>query len=237
MKHKGIIGLASSLFLLGVLASPVLAAGPTVTDVSPASGGTGAIPVTITGTRFDGPAVVSVSGAGVVVGSVVVTSNTTITATFIVAVDAAPTTRDVSVTVGAETGSAIGAFTVIGSITVEAPTGGSLSYMTAGATRLATLTPGTVTTNYGTWQVSAVDSKVTKKGYMTTGPDGSGNSLAAPFQISKTAGGYADASTALVYDQTTDSGKILPLSVSQDVAADAAAGSYQITITFTASGS
>jgi hypothetical protein len=246
---KRLLAMGAVLALVGVMAAPMAALAettlitgtvadtPTIESVTASSGSPGASPVvTIVGTNFvAAQTTIQVDGTGVTPGGASVSSATELSCTFTLGSAATAGPRNVKVTVAGKQSTTSVAFTVLGVIAVEAPTGGALGYLTAGDTKLATLTAGTVTTNSANWQISAIDLKVTKKGYMTTVPDGSGNSLAAPFQISKTAGSYADASTALVYNQTTDSGKTLPLSISQVVAADAAAGLYQITITFTGS--
>jgi len=246
---KRILTLGIVLALVALLVAPMAVAAddtvvtadvaetPTVASVAPPNAGVGTNAVTITGTNFivGEPATVVVSGAGVSVGAVTVASTTSITTTFIIAADAAAGARDVSVTVGGKTGTGTGNFTVNGYITVTAPTtGADLGLMTAGATKTAQITGGTVASNWATWSVSAIDAKTTAKGYMNTAANGSGTSLAAKFQISKTAGSYTDADGALSY---TGNPTTLPFYISQVVAADAPAGSYQITITFTGSGS
>jgi hypothetical protein len=234
--RNAVIGLVLGSCLLMALASPVKAAAPTVTGVSPSSGGTGTVPVVITGNNFaDNATTVEVSGSGVTVSAVAVDSPTSIRATFTIAADATPTARDVSVTVAGDKGTGVGLFTVSAYITVVAPTAINLGYMTAGQTNTATAVAGTVTSNYiTTWQVSAVDAKPTARGYMNTQADGSGTSLGARFQMSMTAGNYTDADSALTYPGKPAS---LPLFISQAVAADDSPGSYRITITFTGSGS
>jgi hypothetical protein len=87
--------------------------GVTLTAVSPSSSIQGlVVPVTLTGTAFDGGnAVVSVDGTGVTVSSTVVVSATTITATFTVAVNASLGAHNVTVTTDAGTSGTQG-FTV-----------------------------------------------------------------------------------------------------------------------------
>jgi hypothetical protein len=254
---KKLLAIGAVMALVGVMAAPMAALAadtvvtgtvaekPTITSVLTTTGGydhagAGTIPVTITGTNFvmAQPATVAIAtgaGTAVTVGAVTVASVTSITTTFIIAVDSAASARAVTVTVAGKTSTEIVNFTVDGSITVVAPTGGSLGYLTAGATKTATLTAGTVTTNSAVWQVSAVDAKLAAIGYMNTQADGNGTSLSQKFQMSKTTGGYLDADQPITYDETSDTSKTLPLSISQTVATDAPAGTYQITITFAGS--
>ena len=80
---------------------------PTLASIRPPSGAPGAqVTVTLTGTGFaentnaacqSGAAVVSVSGAGITVSAVTVGSDTSMTATFTIASDAAPGIRNVTV--------------------------------------------------------------------------------------------------------------------------------------------
>ncbi len=239
MKKKGIISIVLAVCLLLALASPVLAAAPTITTVLPDSGVQGNTypAIVITGTDFTGATAVSF-GAGITVDSFGVDSPTQITASITIDAAAGTGVRDVSVTTPGGTGTKTSGFTVeLATITVTAPTGFSLGYMTAGATTTGTTTAGSVETNAQNWQVTAKDEKVTdpvSAGYMTT--DGTfATALDAKFQISKTAGtgGLENADDpGLIYTQADVT---LPFYVSQAVAGDAAPGSYTITITFTGS--
>ncbi len=236
MKKKVVIGIVLAVCLVAALASPALAAAPTLTSVTPGNGTPSSttnvtVSVTLVGTLFELGASVDVSGSGVAVSDILVNSSTNITATFTLAAGAAAGDRNVTVTTSGGTSNSK-TFTVNAYITVVAPSAIVLGYMTAGATKTATTTAGTVASNYGTWSVSAIDAKGTQTGYMNTQANGSGTSLAARFQISKTASNYADANAALTY---TDKPTTLPFFISQVVAANAAPGSYQITITFTGS--
>lgn len=78
----------------------VLPPAPTTTGITPASGIQGtAVGVTIAGTNFvQGATSLAVSGAGVVVSNLTVTSGTSLTATFTIAADAPVGTRAVTVT-------------------------------------------------------------------------------------------------------------------------------------------
>jgi hypothetical protein len=207
-----------------------------VTSVSPDHAGTGTTSVTITGTNFnDTTAIVTVNGSGVTVGAVTVDSPTQITTSFTIASNALQGPRDVSVEVFGKTGTGTAVFTVDSYLTVTAPSAINLGYMTAGATKTGSSgTAGTVASNYATWSVNAIDAKGTATGYMNTQADGSGTSLAAMFQIGKESGTYNYADAQLGYSGAPTS---LPFYVSQAVASNAAAGNYQITITFTGSGS
>ena len=76
---------------------------PTLISVSPASGVQGgSVPVTLTGANFLSGATVATSNAGITVGSVTVVSLTQITATFIVAANAAFGAANVTVTTAGE---------------------------------------------------------------------------------------------------------------------------------------
>ena len=235
MKKKGIIGIVLAVFLLLALASTVLAAAPAITTVAPDSGVQGnTYSVTITGTYLTDASAVSF-GAGITVNGYVVDSATQITANITIAAGAGDGVRDVSVTTPEGTATKTGGFTVeLATITVTAPTGFSLGYMTAGATTTGTTTAGSVETNAQNWQVTAKDEKTgDNTGKMTTA--GEAAVLAAAFQISKTegAGGLVNADDpGLIYTQVDVT---LPFHVSQAVAGDAAPGAYTITITFTGS--
>jgi hypothetical protein len=75
---------------------------PTLTSIAPIAGVRGSnVAVTLTGTNFSTlGSTVSVSGTGVTVGNVNVVNDTTITATFTIASNAATTARNVTVTTG-----------------------------------------------------------------------------------------------------------------------------------------
>jgi len=97
---------------------------PTLTSIAPSRGARGTtVPVTLTGTNFvDGFTTVAVSGGGVTVSAVNVTSSTTATATFTISATAAPGTHNVTVTVAGATGASnTVAFTVGATITSIAP--------------------------------------------------------------------------------------------------------------------
>jgi hypothetical protein len=102
---------------------------PTLASIAPPSGGRATIiPVTLTGTNFPavGPVAVAVSGAGVTVSGVAVTSPTTINATFTISATATLGAHNVSVTVaGAAAASNTVPFTVLGaSVTSISPNSG-----------------------------------------------------------------------------------------------------------------
>jgi IPT/TIG domain len=98
---------------------------PTLASISPATGVRGTtVPVTLTGTNFiTGETTVAVSGTGVTVSGVTVTSPTTVTATFTISTTATLSARTVTVTVaGAAAASNTVPFTVQGAtITSIAP--------------------------------------------------------------------------------------------------------------------
>ncbi len=242
MKKKVVIGIVLAVFLLLALASPVLAAVPTVSALNPNTGNVGTAPeVTITGTGFvDGQTTVNVSGAaGVSAGVVTFVNSTSIKSTFTIAADAAAGARDVTVTTSGGTSTPAVTFTVNAYITVVAPNSAdkTLGYMTAGQTRTATITGGTVASNYITaWQVIAKDEKVNNPGFMNTNVGGTGTVLANNFQISMT-GVNTDLVNSITGITYPPKPTTLPFYISQLVAANADPGSYQITITFTGSGS
>ena len=137
---------------------------PTVTSISPNSGNPGATltGVQIGGTNFQAGATVSFSGTGVTATNVNVVSSTNITANVTIAANAAAGARNVIVTQGGKTGTGTGLFTVNAFITVTAPSAINLGLMTAGATTTGfSTTPGTVSTNAASWQVTAMDAKGT----------------------------------------------------------------------------
>ena len=124
---------------------------PALTSVSPASGVQGgSVPVTLTGANFLSGATVATSNAGITVGSVTVVSLTQITATFIVAANAAFGAANVTVTTAGGT-SAPAAFTVTGApvITSLWPTSGPVgtAVTIAGANFGATQGASTVAFN------------------------------------------------------------------------------------------
>ncbi len=107
--------------------SPVSLAGtsvgtPTLTSVAPAAALRGSnVAVTLTGTNFSLlGSTVAVSGTGVTVGNVNVVNDTTITATFTIASNAAATARNVTVTTG-------GITTTPATFTVQSPPPPTLS--------------------------------------------------------------------------------------------------------------
>lgn len=249
MKRK-ILSLAMVLAMLVLVAAPMavsaagttdvtgtVAAGPTVTSVTPNSGNVSTAPtVTIVGTNFvTGQTTVQVIGGGITPGAATVSGTTNITCVFTIAAGAAAGPRNVYVTVAGKQSLEVVTFTVNSFITVNAPSAIALGYMTVGQTKTGTsATAGTVATNYATWQVNALDAKTTAKGYMNTLADGTGTSLADKFQLGRVLGIYTDADVTLNYPSQPAT---LPFFVSQYVTANATAGSYQITITFTGSGS
>jgi hypothetical protein len=86
---------------------------PTVTGMSPSGGEQGtSVPVTVTGTKFQGGTTLGV-GPGVTVTNVAVPSQTQLTATLVIAVDAPVGSRDVVVTnPGGATATLVGGFAV-----------------------------------------------------------------------------------------------------------------------------
>ena len=118
-------------------------------------------------------------------------------------------------------------------VEITAPSGITLASLVPSTTVTGTSgTAGTVNCNEASWTVTALDSTGSLAGYMLETTSGDKlSSLAAEFQISLDGGlTLADASTGITY---TSSPETLPLDVSQVVPADAIAGSYSITITFT----
>lgn len=219
-----------------------VAATPTVTSVTAATGDVNTTPtVVIAGTGFIqgtppvSASVVSFSGTGITVSSFTVNSAIQITAVLAIgaAADTLAGLRNVSVTIAGVTGTGTGVFTVNTVFTLNVPGNISLGLMTAGGAATGTST-GSVVTNDPSWTVTAIDAKVTapvSAGYMTR--DGSkATALADKFQIGKASGTYVYADTVLNYDANPAS---LPLFVRQAVASDATAGAYSITITFTSS--
>ena len=85
---------------------------PTITAINPTSGSQGqTLTVTITGTNLTGATSISF-GTGITVGSYTVNSPTQITASIVIAADAAAGTRSISVTTPAGTGAWAGSFTI-----------------------------------------------------------------------------------------------------------------------------
>jgi hypothetical protein len=247
---KLILTMAAIIALVGVLFSPMTVMAitttvitgqvgdtPIVTSVDPNHASTGPIPVTITGDNFiiGQPATVVVSGSDVTVGAVTVVSTTSITTTFIITSAAAQGARNVLVTVAGKTGTGTSVFTVDGWITINAPEGFSLGLMTVGvAKEVASGTPGTSASNYGTWTVTAKDAnEVVNKGKMLLNVDPF-TPLNNKLKIGSEAVPTLDADTGFSYTAMTTS---LPLYASQIVAGGDVAGTYTITITFTSSGS
>ncbi len=139
---------------------------PALTSVSPASGVQGgSVPVTLTGANFLSGATVATSNAGITVGSVTVVSLTQITATFIVAANAAFGAANVTVTTAGGT-SAPAAFTVTGApvITSLWPTSGpagtavTIAGANFGATQGASTVAfnGTVAGTASSWSDTAI---------------------------------------------------------------------------------
>jgi len=193
-----------------------------------------AIDVTFTGTLFKQGADFSANvsgGAGVSFDTFNWVSSTSLTAKLHVQHGHLTVRGDRSVTLtqsGRTSGSVT--FTINGYIDITAPTV-SRGVMTVGATNTKTATAGTVETNDASnCSVLAQDTKGQNAGHMTINSDGTGGSIAAKFQIGKT-GTVGDSDTGFSYTNPTT----LPFYVSQAVVPGDAAGTYQITITFTAS--
>lgn len=260
MKKK-ILALVGIVALLSVLVMPTavladttgvtgqVAETPTVESVTPSSvtpnsaGVSADTEVTIVGTNFvvgleAQTTITFTDTTGITASDLAVVDATHITATFATATLADAGARNVYVTVAGKTSTDEVTFTVVAFITVGAPSAIDLGYMTAGTTVTGTSTAaGTVVSNYATdWSVAAIDEKVgdpVATGYMTIDGTG-GTKLAEKFEMNNTEGDYTDADVALNY---TTKPATLPFYVSQVVAADATAGAYTITITFTGSGS
>jgi large repetitive protein len=242
---KKVVFTSILLALVLVMAAPVAAMAdtttisvqaanaPTVTEVSPSGGDVdSAVSVTITGTDFvvGETATVAFSGSGITPSSVTVTDNTTITATFTIASDAPAGAQDVTVTQLGKSGTASGAFTVNGFITVDSPASINLGYLTAGEPKNGSVSlTNLVTTNSATWSVEVKDA--TNGGFLR---DGSSNALGpGKFQINKVAGPYIDSDTGFSYAQTD--GTSPTLYYSQAVPANPTAGAYSIVLTFAGS--
>ena len=72
---------------------------PTLTMINPATGNQSSnVPVTLTGTNFFSPATINFGGTGITATNVIVTSTTTITATFVIAANAPLGSQNISVT-------------------------------------------------------------------------------------------------------------------------------------------
>src|SRR5207253_8539 len=99
---------------------------PTLTSIAPTSGVRGtSVPVTLTGTNLAGATAVNVSGTGVTVGALTVTS-TTVTTTFTISNTATLSARTVSVTTPAGTSNTV-TFTVnVGTVTFTSSTNGTM---------------------------------------------------------------------------------------------------------------
>jgi hypothetical protein len=110
---------AGASVVVGVAAVASL---PTLSSISPSSGTAGSTAsVTLTGTNFvSGGTTVTVSGAGVTVGSIQVSGTTSLTATFTIAASAATGNRSVTVTTAGGTSNSV-------SFGVSAPSSGSFN--------------------------------------------------------------------------------------------------------------
>ncbi|MBJ6725716.1 IPT/TIG domain-containing protein [Geomesophilobacter sediminis] len=106
--------------------------GPTISTISPATGGQGGTQtITITGSNYQSGATVSFSGTGVTVSSTNVVNATTITANVTVASSAATGVRDVTITnPDTSAGTKLSGFTVTAAPTVTAasPVNGKLGW-------------------------------------------------------------------------------------------------------------
>jgi hypothetical protein len=86
---------------------------PTLTSITPNTGARGtAVSVTLVGTNFTGSTTIAVSGTGVTVSGISISSTTQLTATFTIGGTAATTARNVTVTTAGGTSNAV-TFTVI----------------------------------------------------------------------------------------------------------------------------
>jgi hypothetical protein len=237
MKKKVVIGTLLAMCMVAALVSPVLAATPALTSITPSNGtpsstATVPVPVVLIGTGFESGASVAVSGSGITVSDISFVSTTEIDSTFTLAIGVAAGPRDVTVTTSGGTSNGI-IFTVNSYITITAPSAISLGIMTVGqATTGNSSSAGTVVTNAANWSVNAVDAKASNKGYMNTVSDGSGTTLTDKLLIGKASSPSDPADTNLTYTQADGT---LPFYVSQSIVSGDAAGSYQITITFTGS--
>ena len=213
----------------------------TVTGLSITSGNpdTTTASLTITGTNFDStadpvPSVVF-SGTGITTGTVVVSTSTSITTTFIIAAGAAAGDQTVTVNQGGQVGTVGFAFTVSTQTTVSAPSGFTLPAMTLGTTKTGSSSNGLVTTNTSTWVVTVKDANQdTNTGHML---NGSSQALVAPLMISKTSTteGLTNSSSGITYSAAALDPTTLDLYVSQAIATNEQPGVYSITIAFTVS--
>ena len=257
MKKKLLV-LSMVLALVAVLVMPMAALAetttvtgtvatvPTLTSVTASIGDEDTTPtITLVGTGFiDGETTVSLTGTvGITPSAVTHTVGTTeMTSVFTIGDEALSGARNVLVTVAGITSVEAVTFTVNGYMTVTAPgTGMALGYLTAGTTETATITGGTVASNWeNAWSVLAsdltsVNGKTTNLGQMNTLADGTGTVLANLFNISltSTTEDLTSSATGITY---TPKPTTLPFFISQVVASDAAAGAYTITISFIGSG-
>jgi len=216
-------------------------AAPTVASISPSFGTTGGgTAVTITGADFT-------SGATVTIGGVAATGVTFVNATSITATSPAGTAgaKDVVVTnPDTQIGTLTSGFTYVAPIfTLIAPTDIGLlrtaGTFSEGINTGFSATAGSVVTNGVGWTLAVSDTKTNTKGHMTIGGTDAGAPLATAIQVGMTsdtlttipsyqgqlvaAAGYGDTGTFSI-----------PLYASQTVVGTDAAGSYQITLTYTA---
>lgn len=233
MKKSIILIIILVLGLAVTLASPVIAAAPTLGGIAPNNGTPGPTAtvditgVILTGTNFITGATILVDGSGVSATVNSIDSPTQITATFHLTAGAPAGTRNVTVhttdgTSGAQT------FTINSYFNLSAPAAINLGVMTVGGSATGNST-GSVSTNISTWSVTAKDVKATDPGFMTkTSPY---VKLATPLQIkNSTSGIFANANDGITYSSNPTN---LPFYVSQQVATGDAPGAYSITITFT----
>ncbi|MDD5701069.1 MAG: IPT/TIG domain-containing protein [Dehalococcoidales bacterium] len=244
MLKKRILGLVLALALTALLAVPAGAAESvasgevggtvTVTGISPSYGAVDpTVSVVITGTGFILGGVeassVEVSDTGVTAAITDVVDANTINADFTIAAGAASGPRNVSVTVDGVTGTGNNLFVVDGSITVNPPATIPLGALIPNTTETGNIAlTNMVSTNLIDWEVSVKDN--INGGFLKDGD----TSLSASnkFQIGATAG-VVDSDTGFNY--TEEDGTSPTLYWSQAVPAEAAPGTYSITLTFTAS--
>lgn len=242
MLKKRILGLVLALALTALLAVPAGAqtvvggevGDVTVTVVSPSYGALNStVSVVITGTGFILGGVeassVEVSDTGVTAAITDVVDANTINADFTIAAGAASGPRNVSVTVDGVTGTGNNLFVVDGSITVNPPATIPLGALIPNTTETGNIAlTNMVSTNLIDWEVSVKDN--INGGFLKDGD----TSLSASnkFQIGATAG-VVDSDTGFNY--TEEDGTSPTLYWSQAVPAEAAPGTYSITLTFTAS--
>jgi hypothetical protein len=242
-----VVALSVALVLLLALPviTPAASSGTTVitgsisaviSSVSPNAGvqGNSYSNVIISGTDFI--SVTSVSFGPDITVSYIVNSETQITATVTVSSTAVAGSRDVTVTAAGVSAVKTGGFSVTAvSFSITAPSAFSLGNMVRGQTAKGhSSTPGTVSTNAGSWTVVAKDSNASgTKGYMLNG--GSAH-LTNQLRIGKTlttCSTNAGDLTGLVYSQAD--GTSIPLYVEQDIDAGDPIGAYSITIAFVGS--